>query len=327
MALETRSTAINTLSTALMAAQNDLGLHETNAAACLALLISEVCQGDREIWYSHLLGASSIITSAKSSSSTGADALKETSEGQWILRNFAYHDVLASVTLGHRPLLEASYLDGITDVVDSCLGVATSILQYISSISILRAELSNQESALTNLDIVQHLTEIEQQLVQWQCPKDTPPDLSAVAYAYRGSAEILLFRTWRKALELLRIPQDTRSLETCKQGIERAVKDVLDSIDGIPVRSIAEGPLVFPLFIAGGDASTEDQRNKVRHRMNATLGKRMFLNINRALNVLEDLWAQQDDQDQQDSQHLQLSNSEPDWTQILTTSGGGLILT
>jgi transcriptional activator protein UGA3 len=321
MALETRSTAINTLSTALMAAQNDLGLHETNAAACLALLISEVCQGDREIWYSHLLGASSIITSATSGSTRGADALKETSEGQWILRNFAYHDVLASVTLGHRPLLEASYLEGITDVVDSCLGVATSILQYISSISIVGAELANQESTLTSSDIAQHLTEIENQLVQWQCPLNTPSDLSAVAHAYRASAEVLLFRTWRKALEIRRIQADTKSIKSCKEGIDRAVRDVLDSIDSIPVQSIAEGPLVFPLFIAGGNASSEDQRNKVRHRMNATLGKRMFLNINRALEVLEALWAQQDGQD------LQSSDSGPDWTQILTTSGGGLILT
>lgn len=307
MALQARSTALRELAVSLRAPDQDLAVQETNAAASLLMTISEVCQGDRSVWYSHLQGTRDIIVNTVDGSLRGPEALRQTTEGQWILRNFAYHDILASVTLQQSPMLKPSYLNGITDLIDTCLGVATSILQHIAEISWLEygSSLSFEEQG-------SRLDTLEQILDDWQCPASAPPDLSAVAEAYRSAAQILLFRLRSK-----------RSVDeqTWEARIDAAVVKLLDSIFPIPLESVAEAPLVFPVFIAGGEAKQDSQRNQIRRRLHASLEKRKFQNIVLALETLEQFWTlQAATQSSADSQPVT-------WKDALNTSGGGLILT
>ncbi|KAH6962693.1 fungal-specific transcription factor domain-containing protein [Fusarium avenaceum] len=103
VSLTARSKALNKLSMALCH-PTDSAVTETALSACLILLTSEVCLGSHQSWYNHLVGAKHLIACARSNSGAeGAQALRLTSEGRWILRNFAYHDIIASVTLGTQP--------------------------------------------------------------------------------------------------------------------------------------------------------------------------------------------------------------------------------
>lgn len=313
VALETHSSAISALSSSITSRQYDLSVHETNAAACLVLLISEVCRGDREIWYSHLQGAKSIITSAESGNSQGVNAFKLSDEGQWVLRNFAYHDILASVTLGRPPLLNGAYLDGITDVIDSCVGVATSILKILADICALEHQVAATD--LNYAEARDGFLQFDAKLTAWECPPETHPDLAFIAYAYRAAAQIVLYRACRHACTHSFSPIGGREEQFCRDRIAVCVESLLDAVAAIPLGSLAESALVFPLFIAGGEAITDRQQSLVRSRLQSTLEQRQFQNITRALNVLEELWQRREIDD------------EADWTTVLAELGGGLILT
>lgn len=320
-ALETRSLAMGELTLALNKLHGDLSHYETNAAACLALVISDVGQGEPETWYNHLVGAKGIIACAQIGQHHGPNAFKQTVEGQWILRNFAYHDILASVTMGRPPLLDGSYLDGITDVVDSCLGVGADLLKHISDISLMNAELSAVNPQFSESEIITRCTVLEGVLANWSCTFECPANLFSIAHACRAATQVILYRTRRKAST--QCSSTTLVSVEChwQTKIDEAVMAILDNIRSIPVGSIEEAPLVFPLFIAGAESTDEVQQDCVRSRLLATLNHRKFRNILRALEVLEILW------EKRKALISEGSNEQVDWSDVLDQLGGGLVLT
>lgn len=333
-ALETRAVAIRALATSIGKPCYDITWCETNAAACLALLASDVSGGDCNGWYHHLVGTKNIILSAARQSrsgqvTTGTEAFKESPEGQWVLRNFAYHDIIGSVTLQKRPLLDYSYLSGITNVVDSYLGVGTELLTFIARISCLNAETEisegiSAEEAKEKASLFHSLCpQLEKELRDWKCPDDSSPGLVAVAYAFRSAALILLYRFIRSRLADDEL--STYSGETWKAGIldilqsklRVNVEDILTRVSDIPFGTAPESAVLFPLFLAGGETTSENQMEAIRTRLRKSLERRRFQNISRALQVLEDLWRVRQSQ----------GGTSADWTHILSLSGVDLLLT
>lgn len=90
--LEANSVALRELQKIVMSDSASLANFETNAAACLVLLTSDVCLGDPTTWLNHLKGAKHFITSAANRSSgsdqacSGLEVFKTSPEGCWILR-------------------------------------------------------------------------------------------------------------------------------------------------------------------------------------------------------------------------------------------------
>ncbi|KAH6892629.1 fungal-specific transcription factor domain-containing protein [Thelonectria olida] len=194
-ALETRSTAISNLAAAIRVPSDQVAYHETNAAACLAFVIYEASVSDYRDWYTHFKGTQNLImsTSARAGGKVfnGPEASKTTTEGQWILRNFAYHDIIGSVTLRKKPLINEDYLDGITDVVDSCLGVATDLLRIETA---LQDRATDEKLRVRRQNIRDGYKQLEQDLLHWHCHADADSRLAALAYAYRNAALIVLYR-------------------------------------------------------------------------------------------------------------------------------------
>ncbi|PYI33228.1 hypothetical protein BP00DRAFT_339473 [Aspergillus indologenus CBS 114.80] len=344
-ALEARSTALGHLALALSTpSQNDNVC--THAATCLVLLTSEVCLGNQTGWYAHLLGAKSIILSATTATSSGVvgpDALKSTPEGQWILRNFAYHDILGSVTLGTKPLLCADYLHDITEgVVDTYLGVAAGILPLIADISFLdpprqggdngtQATLCSHE---LGAEVYSSCTDLEQRLLAWRCPHTTStasPSLVALAYAYRGAARIYLYRRMRGFLPRHR--SSSPSWDDARQrdrpddmfGIKMAaaVAETLAHIQEIPWTEQVESALLFPLFLAGGEVTTPDAMAVIRQRLELMFAHRQFENIALARDTLEEVWERR----LKNAETSSLVGSGVDWEEILRRRGDQLLLT
>ncbi|KAH8178642.1 fungal specific transcription factor domain-containing protein [Sarocladium implicatum] len=333
-ALETRSKAIRNLVASITTQSDDLARQETNAASCLAFVIYETGVGDHRAWYTHLKGTQQIISSAKTCQKgqllTGAEAFKTSTEGQWILRNFAYHDIIASVTLQTKPLLEEDILEGITDVTDSCLGVATPLLRIVSRTCCLEKDtamddsISNKERQRRQHIFLSTYAQLEDGLLGWHCQPDADAGLASLAYAYRNAALIILYRLKRTRFRTGffhgrddSYEPTTEGLEEVQAKIQSIVSDTLDLFSSIPVSSAPESAMLFPVFIVGGEVLEQPQIDEVRARLRQMFEQRQFRNLSQAWEVLEDLWELR-----KDSQ-----GSGADWTQLLTASGQNLLLT
>lgn len=348
-ALEARSIALHALAKSVASPVDSSSCYETNTAACLVLLTSEVCQGDRACWYNHLLGAKHIIESAKHTGIagdtilTGPEVFKQSPEGQWVLRNYAYHDVLGSVTLGRPPLISADYLEGITDVVDTYLGVASEVLTFISEASSFD---HNSLFVVTESDeplpfptqqqfttALEAYLEVKMKLHAWRCDASAKPELAAVAYAYRSAA---LIHVYRRIRSLLRLGQNMNHtihteefmndmISSISAGLQYQAHQILAHVAKIPLNDIPESALLFPLFMAGGevDPAEASQLDMIRMRLRMILEKRHFINVLSALEVLEELW----DRKREHSGTILDPETVVDWEDILKAQGGLLLLT
>lgn len=289
-ALEARSTALTHLAHTLpMGSATNIHTQQANAATCLILLTSEVCLANYSGWYAHLLGARSIILSAQlhsaSHSLIGPDALKTTAEGRWILRNFAYHDVLGSV-----PLLRADYLRDIIRVVGTYLGVAGGILVLISEISFLDIEPNE------GWGFLDRCAGIEERVRGWECGFDAGGGVSAalvaLTYAYRGAALVYLYRRMRSYFltEKGAVSSQAEAQEVLEVKMGLAVAETLRHLKEIPWTEQVESALLFPLFLAGGEVTRPGEMSVIRRRLEMMFAKRGFQNILQALAMLEEVW-------------------------------------
>ncbi|KAE8152362.1 fungal-specific transcription factor domain-containing protein [Aspergillus avenaceus] len=322
-ALEARSASLRALVSTIHS--DDIACRETNTATSLVLLTSEVCLGDYSRWYDHLIGIKNMIMSSQSPAGAGGvacgpDALKQSPEGRWILRNFAYHDVLGSVTLSKQPLIKATYLQGITDVVDTYLGVAAYILSVISEISCaepltLAYHYESRNDSEPGLNVFRTL---EKTLQDWACSPGTIPSLEALAYTYRSAALIYLYRrTYRALAPLSDLCSETEmSCTLLRSRIQAEVATALQHAACIPSTAAAETALLFPLFLAGAEATAAPHIDMVRSRLRLMLEKRPFQNISRAWEVLEKVWALRE-----------TDQGDVDWKEIVDQEDGGLLLT
>lgn len=328
-ALEARSTALRSLTLSL--SSQTISSSEVNAATSLVLMIYEVCLGYHTQWYNHLIGTKDIIMSTQYPESMeyprkwGPDTLKQSTKGQWILRNFAYHNILGSVTLGKPPLIPSSYLWDISDVVDTYLGVAFGVLLIISDISCLEplelvADLVSSNTLTERLS--GRFLSIEHRLRNWECPPGTTISLESLAYTYRSSALIYLYRRTLRELRSQRNSLDIQcgyAIRDLHSKIQAEVSAVLNHTAGIPSSAIVESALLFPLFIAGGEVTDHSHMAMIRLRLELMLHRRHFRNISQALEVLEALWEQRN--------ISQGTVNYFDWKDVIDQHEGVLLLT
>lgn len=254
----------------------------------------EAILGDTKIWYSHLQGAASLINSASSSSKRqqgGIAAIGSTFEGRWLLRNFAYHDILMSVTMDQAPLIPGSYwIAEDEDLADSYFGLATVPMRVLSEISTINGKLSqantspNEQRASHLWPIVQEQFRIiENSLLTWTCPSSDDLSLVLLAETYRSAALIHLYRVQQK--HTLLCPHDL------SPKFSQQVSSIISSVEQMPAECLPECTLLFPLFMAGGCETVDtDQACFIRKRLVDMERFRKFQNVAAALDVLEELW-------------------------------------
>ena len=265
-------------------------------------------------------------------------------DGQWLLRNFAYHDVLGSVTSTEGPLLKGAYWidEGSTEtIVDAYVGLGSGVLAILSEISDLDtiSALANTDFRIVeeenddgdgddDMNMKTHIQsgfwktsdELESKLQEWQCPESPDPILVALAETYRHSAFIILYRKQRSFLTSYPQHSPGRSLSLIISKIADSISSTVDHIQAIPVQSLPECGLLFPLFMVGGESLEPKTIELVRLRIQTLVKDRGFGNIGKAQEVLEELW------------RLRISGArgsdgrQLDWMDILTRKGWRLIL-
>lgn len=337
-AIHAQSRALQGLVTAIQTPVPEIAWHETTAAASLTLLMSAISLGDTDTWYSHLQGTENIISSAVALSPSGSalngpEAFKQSAEGQWILRHFAYHDILGAVTLRRKPLMDAAYLDGITGVVDSYLGVGADLLQLIARVSCLDHDtcltdaMGPEEMSSRKALFQETYPGLERSIRSWVCRTDAPPALAPVAYAYRSATLVYFYRVVRNRTQWpSQYSPDGEAaraqvLHFVEAEIQSAISQIIELAGAIPVGSFPETAMLFPLFMVGIETSSDYHKQVIRTRLLCFLELRRFQNVSRALQLLERFWARREAVGEE--------ARGMDWTDILDefTMGEGLLLT
>jgi hypothetical protein len=129
--------------------------------------------------------------------------------------------------------------------------------------------------------------ELEFRLQQWKCPDVSDDGLVELAESYRGAAFITLYR---KQGSRCANYSEGRCLSLVKDKIATAVQKTISHIQRIPLLSLPECGLLFPLFMAGGDTLEASHIEIVKSRLHLLLENRKFGNIARATEVLEEFW-------------------------------------
>ncbi|KAF2089140.1 hypothetical protein K490DRAFT_37955 [Saccharata proteae CBS 121410] len=300
LALQSRCNALSSLSSSLSSQERD---PELDLSCSLVLCSMESIVGDTGIsWYQHLLGASQVIRSSSafphSGQLTAADLGRflSTFEGRWLLRNHAYHDVMHTITMGARPLIQGYYWHSPEekDLVDSYFGLASRLIYLISEISVLNADMADSASlaerkphdpgspSVSRSDFSQRAFMLETQLLEWECRDSQDKHLMAMAESYRAGALIHLYRVIRRHL-----PDLTATLA---RKISGPVKTIIESVEQMPMRCLPECTLLFPLFLAGGETESQEYIRIIRQRMLDIVNYRHFHNVEVALAVLDELW-------------------------------------
>ncbi|KAL5094888.1 hypothetical protein Trisim1_003497 [Trichoderma cf. simile WF8] len=303
-ALEHRSTALQSFTASLL--KNELS--EVSLACCLVFCSMSAVLGDTAEWRNHLVGAAHIIRHAWLSSSQDGSLKNPPYEIRWLLRNFAYHDILMSVTLDREPLIPGRYwIPQPMNELDSYVGLASEPLALISKISSLNGDAIRQmessspcstesdstssflhdtdDSSLSKtVDLISQAYSIEFELQDWKCPESTSQCLINLAEAYRSSALIHLYRVMRR-----RILGSSTELEG---KIASQVASIVYQLEQMPLGCLPECTSLFPLFMAGGETRSKSTMQFIRERLQHIATYRHFQNAASALSVLEELWLQ-----------------------------------
>lgn len=317
-ALEDRSAALSTFASSF---STGLMEKEIALAACLILVSMESILGTMN-WHEHLLGAASIIrtTFQQRSDSRSASCLEATLEGRWLLRNFAYHDILASVTLNQQMLIPQLYwFKEDENVVDTYFGLASLPMAMIVEINALvRGELvadfglPNASNATQRTITSFRTMQIESRLLEWNPGEAADASLVSLAESYRSAALILLYRTLRY--------NQWDDASALNQKIAKEVASILKHVEKMPSACLPECTLLFPLFLAGGESQNVSQQQFVRQRMQEIATFRHFENVSIGLRVLEEVWDVQ-------AKTMALESSRPyDWSCVLAQRGWKLAL-
>ncbi|KAJ4856894.1 fungal specific transcription factor domain-containing protein [Trichoderma breve] len=276
-ALEHRSTALQSFTSSLSKNESP----EVSLACCLVFCSMSAVLGDTAEWRNHLVGAAHIIRHAWLSSTQDESLKNPPYEIRWLLRNFAYHDILMSVTLDREPLIPGRYwIPQPMNELDSYVGLASEPLALISKISSLNGDAIRQMESSSPCSTYS----IEFELQDWKCPESNSRCLVNLAEAYRSSALIHLYRVMRR-----RILGSSTELEG---KIASQVTSIVYQLEQMPLGCLPECTSLFPLFMAGGETRSKSTMQFIRERLQHIATYRHFQNAASALSVLEELWLQ-----------------------------------
>ncbi|TDZ36656.1 Transcriptional activator protein UGA3 [Colletotrichum spinosum] len=291
-ALEHRGAAITELKASM---SGGTMAREMRLAVTLVLCSMESISCGTDNWTHHLSGAAACLQESKGVTSTPQDPkvlLARSYEGRWLLRNFAYHDIIMSVSLDQRPQIAGDYWCSEEELVaDPYFGLAARVIFLIGEISHLNADFGasaaagarGQVSSGTMIPLSRRSRHLEAQLREWKCQTyNRDESLVLLAEAYRHGALIHLYRTLR------------RHVPTHREAICRKISESVAAVCGISKTMArgcyAETSMIFPLFIAGGEADIAEEVDIIREALCSLNTSRRFRNVEACVDVLDELW-------------------------------------
>lgn len=249
---------------------------EPALATVLMMQISARLFGDDDASAAnHLAGAKAMI-----SRRSGAN----TSSTKFLLSLFAYHDILSSVSRGAQTLAthNASFtaVEGEVDMSSiASILLAVARISYLQHNIRIRRSTSPNGLSLTDYENATGL-DIQQTLLSLHLIAHDS-DIAHTAEAYRHAALIYLYRTW------LGIgspdPLTLQHVHLC-----------LYYLALVPVTSPLTSSHTWPLFTAGCEAVSQEDRGFVRERFEGMYERCRFPGLRRVGRDVEDVWGAKD---------------------------------
>ncbi|TDZ16317.1 L-arabinose-responsive transcription regulator ARA1 [Colletotrichum orbiculare MAFF 240422] len=145
------------------------------------------------------------------------------------------------------------------------------------------ARVQEEVSSGAMIQLSRRSRHLEAQLREWKCQSyNRDESLVLLAEAYRHGALIHLYRALR------------RHVPTHREAICRKISESVAAICGISKTMArgcyAETSMIFPLFIAGGEADTAEEVDIVREALCSLNTSRRFRNVEACVDVLDELW-------------------------------------
>lgn len=326
MALQHRNAALRHLQTELesMTISREMWL-----AVTMSLCSMEIIADGTQCWYEHLVGGATALGLCFDGEDLQLNDLGDlaSSDGKWLLRNFAYHDILMSVSTDRRPLLSGSYwLDQDDQKADPYFGLAAQIVYLIGEISALNADLAaaqdvdavssdqSLDQSSTTAELSKKAKSIESKLFAWRISDNFHgTTLAQLAETYRDGAFLHLYRTLRR-----HVPGFESVLGV---KIRKHIESICVGVRDMPVGCLPECTLLFPLFMAGGEAEEFSHIAVIREKMRTINQCRRFQNVEVCLQILDELW------------RMRISNATGenghrlDWLDIIRSKGIKLAIT
>lgn len=262
---------------------------ETTVACALIISTAEVVGGDTSRWLLHLQGAGHLANHL------GTSRLLQTTDGAFLLRYLAYHDVMASLSTGHRPSVDGVSwvpdVDAPVDSADSFMGLAHHIFRHLTGMSAFVADTVDlnpsscpdrrSRDTLRAEDMAHALR--SQDLHLQVDPTDAHiKALIHHAEAFRFAALFYLYR------HLLRF-SDASAVYRLR--MEDCVHQILQHVSQVPSNLFCEIGLLFPLFMAGiGSQGDPRMTYYIQYRLSCIESWTKFKHIARARELLQLLW-------------------------------------
>ncbi|KAG9197988.1 hypothetical protein G6514_000635 [Epicoccum nigrum] len=237
----------------------------------------------------HLMGAKAMIARR------AVPDWLSSSSARFLLSLFAYHDILSSISRGHRPLFdhaaEFEAVEGAENMrcIAKVLLVVARTSQLQHAIKIRRAggaELTlteEEDAAGRQLQRELLLMQVDTQRHGWSGDED----ISYTAEAYRHAAFIYLYRTWLGVGAPN--PISAEHIHHCLAYIART-----------PITSPLTSSHVWPLFSAGCEAIDPRQRQFVRERFQSMYAAKLFPSWRRVMRDVEEVWSAKDDEERRE---------------------------
>ncbi|KAG7909224.1 hypothetical protein KL906_002718 [Ogataea polymorpha] len=272
-------------------------------AACLALAMSEAWDRHVTTGIGHLRGARTMITRLLS-----AQQAPHQSDLKFLFNTWMYFDVLARMTttgdaddaddgetVGKKKptdfnslvaRFEASHAPSAQDI-DPLLGVMQKLFPVIGNVATLVQKV--RKESRNSLGVITQAVQLKQELERWRPPtlrnyqvEDPLFDLAstvATAEAYRYSTLLYLHQA---------VP------EIPSKSSHNLAKKVMMLLASIPTSSRTCVTHIFPLLVASCEAEPGEEREWVKARWELLSSKMWLGSIDRALEVVKEVWTRKD---------------------------------
>ena len=304
---ETRLNFENQVTRGVAEAITNNAVTETTVACALVISTAEVIRGDTSRWLLHLQGAGHLVNHL------GSSRLFCTKDGAFLLRYFAYHDIMASLSTRRRTLMDSAYwaqdVNATVDSADSFTGLAHHIFRHLADICAFVADTSDLDSsscsdrrsrdALRAEDMAQALRTQDLHL------KVDPSDsyMAALIHHAESFRFAALFYLYRHLLRFC----DAGAVYRLR--MKDCVQQILQHVSQVPSNLFCEIGLLFPLVIAGiGSGDDVDTTQYIRNRLTYIETWTKFKHVGRARDLLQMLW----------------DNGRTDWEVMLAELGWNL---
>lgn len=261
---------------------------EGTIACALICSTAEVVSGDTKKWFLHLQGAGHLINQLG-----GPKRLLQSRDGRFLLRNFAYHDIMGAFSTGSRPRFRGIYWldDSRLNSPDCLIGLAHEIIGHMSDICYFIADTKDQGSTASDpkLDVIYQGEALAQALRSQPlsiCAALNPSEMESLrhhAESYRFAALLHLYRF---------LSQFAANTDAYSSQMSECIQTIMAHVYQVPLNIACELGLIFPLFMAGVNAADDKAiSNYIRSRLENIESWTKFEHIARARELLELLWA------------------------------------